>query len=151
MVRDRTDFVDWLDALVVEPVRRGRAEEQLQRFRLAQDLVALREARELTQAQLARRLGVSQPVVARIEAGRVTNLQLRTHARIAAALGGTVRLRIQKAVARQPGPARRMHSPRKRRLRKRLAKKAFSESVPAPQLAPVGFSYPGVAGELPSW
>ena len=44
-----------------------QVEETLQAMRIEQDLVALREARGVSQAQLAKTLGVSQPAVAKLE------------------------------------------------------------------------------------
>ena len=40
-------------------------------FELGQQLRALREAQHLSQAELARRMGSTQPAIARLEAGRV--------------------------------------------------------------------------------
>jgi transcriptional regulator with XRE-family HTH domain len=39
---------------------------------------------------------VSQPAIAKLESGRVKNVQLKTLARLAAALGGTLRIEIVK-------------------------------------------------------
>ena len=72
-------------------------------MRIEQDLVALRETRGLTQAQLGKMLGISQPAVARMEAGG--NLELRTLVRAADALGA--RLEIRLVSARQSTPVRR--------------------------------------------
>jgi transcriptional regulator with XRE-family HTH domain len=56
------------------------------RERVAKDLRALREGAGLTQAQLAQRLGVTQPVVAKIESGK-TMPDLMTVHRFAHGLG----------------------------------------------------------------
>jgi transcriptional regulator with XRE-family HTH domain len=56
------------------------------RDRIAKDLKALREGAGLTQAQLAEKLGVKQPVVAKIESGK-TMPDLMTVHRVAHALG----------------------------------------------------------------
>ena len=55
-------------------------------FELGQQLRALREAQHLSQAELARRMGSTQPAIARLEAGRVAP-SLDTLDRAAAALG----------------------------------------------------------------
>ena len=60
-------------------------------FRLARALIAARARARMTQAQLARRMGTTQAVVARLESGRV-NPSARTLARFAAATGHTLRI-----------------------------------------------------------
>ena len=55
----------------------------------------LREARGLSQRQLAERLGTSQPYVAKLESGRVKNVGVKTLVKCAHALGGTVTIRIE--------------------------------------------------------
>ncbi|HEY8530883.1 MAG TPA: helix-turn-helix transcriptional regulator [Limnochorda sp.] len=56
---------------------------------LGQRLQALRVQRGLTQVQLAQRAGVSQTVIARLEAGKRSG-RLETWVRLAAALGVTL-------------------------------------------------------------
>ena len=57
-------------------------------------LVELRKARGLSQTELGRRLGVTQPAVAKIESGRVKNLELKTLVKFVAALGGRLKVDI---------------------------------------------------------
>lgn len=58
--------------------------------------MALREQRGISQRQLARMAGVSQTVIARIEAGRARNLEVRTLVKIAAALDSEVQITIRR-------------------------------------------------------
>jgi len=96
----KTPFMDWIDGeLERDPGLRKQVEEILNEMRLEQDLIALREERGLSQSNLARLLGVSQPAIAKIESGKAKNLRLKTLLRLATALGGEVRLRI---VRKQP-------------------------------------------------
>ena len=74
---------------------RPRVDADLTRLRVEQDLIGLREDQGLSQRDLARRVGVSQPVIARIEAGTAQNLQLRTLLKIASALNGQVDITIR--------------------------------------------------------
>jgi predicted XRE-type DNA-binding protein len=93
----RTAFIGWLDR---EITRRGREKEVaavLSEMRVEEQLADLRRKRGISQARLARLMGVKQPLVARIEAGRVKNLTLATIARSAAALGTRVELRFKPA------------------------------------------------------
>jgi transcriptional regulator with XRE-family HTH domain len=62
---------------------------------LEQDLIALREARGVSQSELAKLLGISQPAVAKLESGRSRNIQLRTLASYVAALGGKLKIEIR--------------------------------------------------------
>ena len=87
----------WIDEELAKDAKLAeRVEGELARLRLEQDLVALREGRGISQRQLARIVGVSQPVIARIEAGRARNLELRTLIKIAAALDSEVQITIRR-------------------------------------------------------
>lgn len=89
-------FMRWIDQqLEDDPELRASVEQALNELRIEQDLVALRERRGWSQSQLARRLGVSQPAIAKMESGRIRNLQLRTLVRAATAMGGKVRIAIE--------------------------------------------------------
>ena len=94
----------------------ARVDADLTRLRVEQDLILLREEQGLSHWDLARRVGVSQPVIARIEAGKARNLQLRTLLKIASALDGQVEIAIRprrRRAIRRPPTAR----PRARRGR----------------------------------
>ncbi len=71
-------------------------------MRIEQDLIALREQRGLTQAQLARLLGISQPAVARMEA-QGGNLEIRTLARAAEVLEADLEIRLVARASRSTG------------------------------------------------
>ena len=73
----------------------ARVDTDLTRLRIEQDLIGLREEQGISQRDLARRVGVSQPVIARIEAGTAQNLPLRTLLKIASALNGQVDITIR--------------------------------------------------------
>ena len=93
----KSEFMEWLDhESEKDPAFKAQVDEALNEMRIEQDLVALREHRGLSQVELAKRIGISQPAVARLEAGRIKNLTLRTLARYAAAVGGQVRIEIAK-------------------------------------------------------
>jgi predicted XRE-type DNA-binding protein len=92
----------WLNDFIERrgPEFRAAVEAELSELRLEQQLVRLRERAGLTQAEVARRLGVTQPVVARFEAGRAQRVEVRTVARHAAALG----YRMHVTFVRSQGP-----------------------------------------------
>lgn len=92
-----TGVQEWLDRELARDAEfRRRVEETLGRMRLEQDLAALRRGRHVSQRQLARILGVSQPAIARIESGHAANLEVKTLVRYAVALGGRLRIAIER-------------------------------------------------------
>lgn len=84
----KSELVRWVDhRLAGDQALAQRVEAALAEMRIEQDLAARREALGITQTQLAKRMGVSQPFVAALESGRAKNLELRTLCRWATALG----------------------------------------------------------------
>ena len=57
---------------------------------IEQSLVARRDEQGISQTALAQMIGVSQPAIAKLESGRAKNIELKTVARYAAALVGSV-------------------------------------------------------------
>ena len=86
----------WLDGLIHQsPAFQAQVEEELAAINVAQDLVALRESRGLSQMQLATRLGITQSAIAQLESAQPKNVELRTLVRVAAALGAHVDVSIR--------------------------------------------------------
>ncbi len=99
--KKKSELREWIDQQYAEdPGLKARVDKLLTEMELEQDLVALREARGLSQATTAKLLGISQPAVAKIEKGTMRNAKLSTLVRYAAALGGRVKVEIV------PGPRR---------------------------------------------
>jgi transcriptional regulator with XRE-family HTH domain len=71
---------------------RHEVEEELARILIEHKIASLRKHKGLTQAALARRSGVSQPMIAQIESGKLNNLTLKTLARTARALGASLKI-----------------------------------------------------------
>ena len=93
------DFDKFLEAQLKKPGFRKAYEELEDGYQLARHLIRLRIDRDLTQAQLARLVGTSQPAIARLEAGNHTNLTLAFLFRIAKALDLRAELRFVPARA----------------------------------------------------
>lgn len=70
-------------------------EEELEKLRLVDALIALREKQGLTQEALARRLGVSQPFIAKLERAETHNFTLDTLIRIVRSLNGELTIHIK--------------------------------------------------------
>ena len=68
-----------------DPEYRQEYEALGEEFALVEAMIQARLAHGLTQAQVAERLGVAQPAIARIESGR--NVSLKTLRRYAGAIG----------------------------------------------------------------
>lgn len=62
------------------------AARRLAELDIAQDIIERRKALGLSQTELARRAGVTQPLISRIETGNFKNCELSTLIRIATAL-----------------------------------------------------------------
>ena len=74
---------------------RKKIEAGIQRLRVISQIIQLREQLGLTQAELANRIGVSQPFIARIESDEASNLSLETLVKIVEALNGEIDIKIR--------------------------------------------------------
>ncbi len=83
-----------LERKVDELGLRQEVEEELSQILIEHKIAQLRKRRGLTQAALARRSGVSQPMIAQIESGKLGNLTLKTLARTARALGAKLKVEL---------------------------------------------------------
>jgi DNA-binding Xre family transcriptional regulator len=98
----------FIDRLLEEKGPRFRAEVEAARaeMMLEHQLAVLRDKEGITQAELARRLGVSQPVVARFESGRKNRgVEVGTIVRHAAALGYELLVTFKKMPVAKHAPA----------------------------------------------
>ena len=87
------DATAWLEAQYrKDPGLKSRVEGAMKAMEVVEALVAMREARGLSQRALAEAIGMKQPVLANIERGKTKNLGILTVARIAAGMGATMRI-----------------------------------------------------------
>ncbi len=77
------------------PRLRARIDATVARATIAVMVKRARTAADLTQTELARRAGTTQPVIARIESGRVFTTSLDLLDRIARALGGRLSVEFE--------------------------------------------------------
>jgi len=89
-----------IDLNIVERLKRDPAFRQ--RFflaessaKIAQQLIALRKRRELSQAQLAEKLGTQQPAISRVESADYRNWSYNTLRKVAEALDARLRVYIE--------------------------------------------------------
>ncbi len=104
--RSEKPFSQWLDDKIDEWGLGDEVEQEVNRLMVQQKISDLRRRRGMSQAQLAKRTGVSQPMIAKFESGRFQNVTLRTLVRTARALGAAIRIDIVP-----------LRQPRKRRAR----------------------------------
>jgi predicted DNA-binding protein (UPF0251 family) len=102
----KTAFMEWLDKkIAASPTMQAEVDAALADLRLEEELVRLRESRGVSQVELATRMGVSQPSVARLESGRMRNVELRTVQRFVTALGGKLIVRVESSAGRRQAVA----------------------------------------------
>lgn len=82
-----------------ERFRRGY-EEELEKLRIVDAIVALRQRQGMTQKVLARRLKVSQPFIAKLEKAEAHNFTLDTLIKVITALNGELVIHIKPRKAR---------------------------------------------------
>ena len=98
----KSNFMKWIDHQVAtDAALKRKFDEYLNEMMIEQKLAALRTLRGMTQAQLAARLGVSQPHIAKLEAGRAKNIELHTLCRWATALGAKLTVDVVPSGARR--------------------------------------------------
>ena len=103
-----------LEKKVAELGLRNEVEDEIARILIEHKIAALRQRRGMTQAELAGRSGVSQPMIAQIESGKLNNLTLRTLARTAVALGATLKIDLVPRVTPARAGAASLRARRKR-------------------------------------
>jgi transcriptional regulator with XRE-family HTH domain len=85
-----------------EPKYRRAYEALEEEFTLASAVIEARNRAGLTQQELARKMGTTQPVVARLESGRVRP-SMRTLERLAQATGSRLLIRLEPCEASPTG------------------------------------------------
>jgi HTH-type transcriptional regulator/antitoxin HipB len=85
------------------PAARSGYQRTQRAAELGERIRALREAGGISQAELARRIGSTQPSIARLEAGRVSPT-LETLDRVAAALGAELVVALEAASQQRHAP-----------------------------------------------
>ena len=94
MIEDESEYKQMREDILSDPVRRARYDEELAKSELWLQLVEARQAAGLTQAELARRLGVSQAQVARLEKRGYDAYTLNSLRRYVEALGSDFQLEV---------------------------------------------------------
>jgi DNA-binding XRE family transcriptional regulator len=78
---------DWLKEQRKDPEFRRLSSIEGKKIKMGMQILDLRHAAGLTQAQLAKRIGVTQGFIAQLEAAEVDNYEVKTLKRICDAIG----------------------------------------------------------------
>ena len=100
-----TNFDRYLARQRRDPAFTRRYRQAEEEWNVALQLVALRQARGLTQRQVARLVGTTQQQISRMESADYRGHSLSMLRKVVAALGGSVCVRIQPARALHPSPS----------------------------------------------
>lgn len=85
-------FGAWLEDKIDEWGLREAVEEEVGRLMLQQKIVERRRRLGISQSELAKRTGVSQPMIAKFESGRFKNITIHTLVQAAHPLGAVVKI-----------------------------------------------------------
>jgi transcriptional regulator with XRE-family HTH domain len=88
------NFREHKERLLKNPRVRKEYENLGPEFQLAQDLIRARLKKGWTQTELARRVGMQQPNIARLEGGNYDRVSLPTLKKVARALGAKIEIKL---------------------------------------------------------
>jgi len=91
------NFKDLLSEELKDPSFEKEFNSLEEEFILAKEVILLRKTNNLTQKELAKLAGTSQPAIARLESGNYKNLSLNFIRKVAEALGAIPEIHLRKA------------------------------------------------------
>ena len=87
-------FEDYLDEMMENPEFKAGYEESEKEFELSRIILEERKQTGMTQKELAKKCGVSQGDISRIENGISKNLKYNTSEKVAKALGKKIQIKF---------------------------------------------------------
>ena len=111
-------YEGWREKILADPVARAIYEEESAKKEVWLQLVEARTDAGLTQAQLAKRLGVSQAQVARVEKRGYDAYTLKTLRRYVEAIGNGLSVKISIVPGEAPGAPRAGKRPVRRAVKR---------------------------------
>lgn len=100
-LHDPSEFDRWVEEMLESPAARAAFEDAQSRHAVIDDLLELRRSFELTQSEVARRMGVKQPTISGFES-EGSDPRVSTVQRYARALGWRLRMTLEPAPEVQP-------------------------------------------------
>jgi transcriptional regulator with XRE-family HTH domain len=98
----KTKKKSWVEKQLEDPKFREGFEREVEKLSIGEQLIELRHAAGLTQAQLAARAGTSASAVSRYEDGDYDRYEVQTLQRLVAACHGQLRIVIEAMPAKRP-------------------------------------------------
>ena len=91
-----TNFDDILNEELKDPEFKKEYDLLEEEFVLAKEILQLRKEQNLTQKELAKKVGTSQPAIARVESGNYKNISLSFLRKLAKVLGAKPEIHLKK-------------------------------------------------------
>ncbi|MFW5762536.1 MAG: helix-turn-helix domain-containing protein [Cyclobacteriaceae bacterium] len=91
-----TNFNDILNEELKDPKFKKEYDLLEEEFVLAKEILQLRKEQNLTQKELAKKVGTSQPAIARVESGNYKNISLSFLRKLAKVLGAKPEIHLKK-------------------------------------------------------
>jgi predicted transcriptional regulator len=90
------DFEEYKNEQLKDPELKKEYDALEKEFELAKEIIRLRKEMNLTQKELAKKAGTSQPAIARVESGSYKNVSLSFLRKIAHVLGAEPEIHLKK-------------------------------------------------------
>lgn len=90
------DYQDYKDNAFKNPELKKEYDALEEEFLLASEIIQLRKEKKLTQKELAKEIGTSQPAIARLESGNYKNVSLAFLRKLAEALDAVPEIHLKR-------------------------------------------------------
>lgn len=91
-------FSEYKKELLKDPEVKAEYDKLEEEFSLASEIIQLRKDKNITQKELAEKIGTSQPAIARLESGSYNKVSLSFLRRVAEALDAKPEVHLRKKV-----------------------------------------------------
>lgn len=91
-------FSEYKKELLKDPELKAEYDDIEEEFALASEIIQLRKEKNITQKELAEKIGTSQPAIARLESGSYNKVSLSFLRRVAEALDAKPEVHLRKKV-----------------------------------------------------
>ncbi len=92
------NYSEYKKEMLKDPELKAEYDELEEEFTLASEIIQLRKEKNITQKELAEKIGTSQPAIARLESGSYNKVSLSFLRRVADALDAKPEVHLRKKV-----------------------------------------------------
>jgi predicted transcriptional regulator len=92
------NYSEYKKEMLKDPELKAEYDKLEEEFTLASEIIQLRKEKNITQKELAERIGTSQPAIARLESGSYNKVSLSFLRRVAEALDAKPEVHLRKKV-----------------------------------------------------